>query len=74
MINLTFSYYKSTFNNRLHTESILCQFPNLTELERICQEKWEKLPESRYEKLVEAYPGSLKSVIASKRGSYNVLN
>ncbi|XP_036392475.1 HHIP-like protein 1 [Megalops cyprinoides] len=39
---------------------------NLTELERICQEEWEKLPKSRCVKLVQTYPISLKAVIAAK--------
>ena len=39
---------------------------NLTELERICREEWEKLPKYRCAKLVESYPRSLKAIIAAK--------
>jgi hypothetical protein len=37
---------------------------NLTELERICREEWEKLPYYRCAKLVASYSRRLKSVIA----------
>ncbi|KAF7656747.1 hypothetical protein LDENG_00036670 [Lucifuga dentata] len=41
-------------------------FPfNLTELERVCQEEWDKLPKSRCAELVETYSRSLAAVIAS---------
>jgi hypothetical protein len=33
--------------------------PHLTELERICTEKWEKLPKYRCAKLVASYPRRL---------------
>lgn len=33
---------------------------NLLELERICQEEWDKPPKPRCEKLVEIYPGRPK--------------
>jgi hypothetical protein len=39
---------------------------NLTELERICREEWEKLPKYRCAKLVASYPKMLKAVIAAK--------
>ena len=40
--------------------------PNLTELERICREEWEKLPKYRRAKLVASYPSRLEAVIAAK--------
>ncbi len=36
---------------------------NLTELERICREEWDKLPKSRCAKLLETYPRRLKVLI-----------
>ena len=42
---------------------------NLTILERICREeweKWEKLPKYRCAKLIALYPRRLKDVIAAK--------
>ena len=42
---------------------------NLTELERICREEWEKLPKYRCAKLVVSYPRRLKAVIAAKASS-----
>jgi hypothetical protein len=39
---------------------------NLTELERICREEWEKLPKQWCAKLVASYPRRLKAVIAAK--------
>jgi hypothetical protein len=42
---------------------------NLTELERICREEWEKLPKYRSVKLVASYPRSLKAVITAKGAS-----
>uniref|UniRef100_A0AAZ3QDF4 Tc1-like transposase DDE domain-containing protein n=1 Tax=Oncorhynchus tshawytscha TaxID=74940 RepID=A0AAZ3QDF4_ONCTS len=42
---------------------------NLTELERICREEWEKLPKYRCAKLVASYPRRLKVVIAAKGAS-----
>ena len=42
-------------------------FPsNLTELERICREEWEKLPKYWCAKLVVSYSRRLKAVIAAK--------
>ena len=38
---------------------------NLTKLERICREEWEKLPKYRCAKLVASYP-RLETVIAAK--------
>jgi hypothetical protein len=35
---------------------------NLTELERICREEWEKLPKYRCAKLVASYPRRLNAV------------
>ena len=42
---------------------------NLTELERICREEWQKIPKSRCEKLVASYPRRLEAVIAAKGAS-----
>ena len=42
---------------------------NLTELERICREEWEKLPKYRCEKLAASYPRIIKAVIADKGAS-----
>ena len=42
---------------------------NLTELERICREEWEKLPKYRCAKLVASYPRRLEAVIAAKGAS-----
>ena len=37
---------------------------NLTELERICREEWEKLPKCRCAKLVASYPRRLEASVA----------
>jgi transposase len=42
---------------------------NLTELERICREEWEKLPKYRCVKLVASYPRRLETLIAAKGAS-----
>ena len=42
---------------------------NLTELERICREEWEKLSKYRCAKLVESYPRRLNAVIAAQGAS-----
>jgi hypothetical protein len=42
---------------------------NLTELERIGREEWEKLHKYRCAELVASYPRSLKAVIAAKGAS-----
>ena len=42
---------------------------NLTELERICREEWEKLPKYRCVKLVASYPRRLEAVITAKGAS-----
>ena len=42
---------------------------NLTELERICREEWEKLPKYRCAKLVASYPRRLEAVITAKGAS-----
>ena len=39
---------------------------NLTELERIWREKWDKLPKYSCAKLVGSYPRRLEAVIAAK--------
>ena len=39
---------------------------NLSELERICREEWEKLPKYRCANLVALYPRRLEAVIAAK--------
>jgi hypothetical protein len=44
-----------------------CSPSNLTELERICREEWEKLPKYRCAKLVASNPRRLEAVIAAKR-------
>jgi transposase len=44
---------------------------NLTEIERICREEWEKLPKYRCTKLVASYPRQLKAVITTKGASSN---
>ena len=40
---------------------------NLTELERISREEWEKLHKYRCAKLVASYPRRLKAVITAKK-------
>jgi hypothetical protein len=47
---------------------------NLTELERICREEWEKLPKYMCSKLVASYPRRLEAVIAVKAASIKGLN
>jgi hypothetical protein len=47
---------------------------NLTELERVCREEWEKLPKYRCAKLVASYPIKLLAVIAPKGASNKVLS
>ena len=42
---------------------------NLTELERICRDEWQKIPKSRCAKLVASYPRRLEAVIAAKGAS-----
>jgi len=42
---------------------------NLTELERICEEEWQKIPQSRCAKLVASYRKRLEAVIAAKGAS-----
>jgi transposase len=42
---------------------------NLTELERICREEWDKLPKYRCAKLVALRPIRLEAVIAAKGSS-----
>ena len=42
---------------------------NLTELEWICREEWEKLSKNRCAKLVASYPRGIESVIAAKGAS-----
>ena len=42
---------------------------DLTELERICREEWEKLPKYRCAKLVVSYPRRLEAVVAAKGAS-----
>jgi hypothetical protein len=42
---------------------------NLTELERICREEWEKLPKYRCAKLVASYSRRLEAVIPAKGAS-----
>jgi hypothetical protein len=42
---------------------------NLTDLERICREGWEKLPKCRCGKLVESHPRRVEGVITAKGAS-----
>ncbi|CDQ73994.1 unnamed protein product [Oncorhynchus mykiss] len=46
-----------------------CSPSKLTDLERICREKWEKLPNYRCAKIVASYPRRLKAVITAKGAS-----
>ena len=39
---------------------------NLTELERICREEWEKLPNYKCANFIASYPRRLEAVIAAK--------
>jgi hypothetical protein len=39
---------------------------NLTELEKICREEWDKFPKHRFAKLVASYPRRLEAVITAK--------
>ncbi len=42
---------------------------NLTELERICKEEWQRIPKSRCEKLVASFPKRLMAVLNQKGSS-----
>ena len=42
---------------------------NLTELERICKEEWQRIPKSRCEKLVASFPKRLMAVLDQKGAS-----
>ncbi len=42
---------------------------NLTELERICKEEWQRIPKSRCEKLVASFPKRLMAVLNQKCAS-----
>ncbi len=42
---------------------------NLTELERICKEEWQRIPKSRCEKLVSSFPKRLMAVLNQKGAS-----
>jgi hypothetical protein len=42
---------------------------NLTELERICIEEWDKFPKYRCSKLVVSYPRRLKAVVVANSAS-----
>ncbi len=42
---------------------------NLTELERICKEEWQRIPKSRCEKLVASFPKRLMAVLYQKGAS-----
>ena len=42
---------------------------NLTELERVCKEEWQRIPKSRCEKLVASFPRRLMAVLAQKGAS-----
>ncbi len=42
---------------------------NLTELERICKEEWQRIPKSRCEKLVASFPKRLMAVFNQKGAS-----
>ena len=43
-----------------------CSPSNMTELERICREEWEKLPKYRCAKFVASYPRRLEAIITAK--------
>ena len=55
-------------------EHVCRDLSNLTELDRICREDWEKLPKYRCAKLVASYPRRLEAVIAAKGASTKVLS
>ncbi len=42
---------------------------NLTELERICKEEWQRIPKSRCEKLIASFPERLMAVLNQKGAS-----
>ncbi len=42
---------------------------NLTELERICKEEWQRIPKSRCEKLVASFPERLMAILNQKGAS-----
>ncbi len=42
---------------------------NLTELERICKEEWQRIPKYRCEKLVASFPKRLMAVLNQKGAS-----
>uniref|UniRef100_A0A9J8B873 Tc1-like transposase DDE domain-containing protein n=1 Tax=Cyprinus carpio carpio TaxID=630221 RepID=A0A9J8B873_CYPCA len=42
---------------------------NLTELEKICKEEWQRIPKSRCEKLVASFPKRLMAVLYQKGAS-----
>ena len=46
-----------------------CSPPNLTEVERIYREEWEKLSKYRCAKIVASYPRRHEAVIAAKGAS-----
>jgi hypothetical protein len=46
-----------------------CSLSNLTKLEKICREEWEKLPKYRCAQLVASYPRKLEVVIYAKGAS-----
>ncbi len=46
-----------------------CLPSNLTELERICKEEWQRIPKSRCEKLVASFPKRLMAVLNQKGAS-----
>ena len=50
----------------LKLAGLRCFPSNLMELDKICQEDWDKLPKFRWGRLVENYPRRLKAVIAAK--------
>ncbi|KAI3361531.1 hypothetical protein L3Q82_013680 [Scortum barcoo] len=47
---------------------------NLTELERICKEEWQRIPKSRCEKLVASFPRRLCGCTSSKGCFYSILS
>jgi hypothetical protein len=54
---------------RLENSCVAMLPSNLTELERICRQEWEKLPKYRCAKLVASYPRRLEAVVAAKSAS-----
>ncbi len=52
-----------------HGGGSIMLWSNLTELERICKEEWQRIPKSRCEKLVASFPKRLMAVLNQKGAS-----